>query len=327
MAEPTDLRQGVFDRIRAACALVAGEGRHVRVLEDQIPRLAEAIWKELPPAPIYDEVHHFRGDDRSTLAYIITLDAVNFGSGYFPYLTKRRGTSGYYTVATSLADRFRANGPLSAETLSAIKPQACANIFGQDTSSEPVAELMRLFAQAWNDLGRDLLDRFEGRFENLLISADHFAGRLVDLLDAQPLFHDVATYNGFAVPFYKRAQIAASDLALAFDGEGLGHFEDIDRLTIFADNLVPHVLRMLGLLEYDSELLARIERSEEIESGSEEEVEIRACALHAVGLLSRHLKDSKHLASERALDIALWTQGQSPEIKAEPRHRTRSTFY
>ncbi len=38
--------------------------------------------------------------------------------------------------------------------------------------------------------------------------------------------------------FYKRAQIVASDLALA----GVARFADLDRLTIFADNLVPHVL-------------------------------------------------------------------------------------
>ena len=41
--------------------------------------------------------------------------------------------------------------------------------------------------------------------------------------------------------FYKRAQIVASDLALA----GVAEFDDLDRLTIFADNLVPHVLRSM----------------------------------------------------------------------------------
>ena len=39
--------------------------------------------------------------------------------------------------------------------------------------------------------------------------------------------------------FYKRAQITAHDLHLA----GVVAYPDIDRLTIFADNLVPHVLR------------------------------------------------------------------------------------
>jgi hypothetical protein len=39
------------------------------------------------------------------------------------------------------------------------------------------------------------------------------------------------------VPFYKRARLA--DLALAFDGEGYGRFEDLAELTAFADNPGP----------------------------------------------------------------------------------------
>ena len=44
--------------------------------------------------------------------------------------------------------------------------------------------------------------------------------------------------------FFKRAQIAANDLVLA----GVAEFADIDRLTVFADNLLPHVLRLDGVL-------------------------------------------------------------------------------
>jgi hypothetical protein len=54
---------------------------------------------------------------------------------------------------------------------------------------------------------------------------------------------------------WKRAQIAANDLALA----GVASFADIDRLTVFADNLVPHVLRIDGVLRYDPELAARVD--------------------------------------------------------------------
>ena len=54
---------------------------------------------------------------------------------------------------------------------------------------------------------------------------------------------------------------------------------------MFADNLVPHVLRLDGVLWFDPELVARIERGELIEHGSPEEVEIRACAVHAVELI------------------------------------------
>ncbi len=63
----------------------------------------------------------------------------------------------------------------------------------------------------------------------------------------------------FADPgFYKRAQILPADLALA----GVAEFDDLDELTIFADNLVPHVLRVDGVLAYDDELAAQIDAGE-----------------------------------------------------------------
>ena len=37
------------------------------------------------------------------------------------------------------------------------------------------------------------------------------------------------------VSLYKRAQILIADLWLCFDGQGLGQFDDIDTLTMFAD--------------------------------------------------------------------------------------------
>ena len=48
-------------------------------------------------------------------AYLLTLDAINFGSGWFPTLRKRPGCSGYFTVAWALADRFREHGPWSRD--------------------------------------------------------------------------------------------------------------------------------------------------------------------------------------------------------------------
>ena len=87
------------------------------------------------------------------------------------------------------------------------------------------------------------------------------------------------------------------------------------------------LLRLGGLLEYDAELLDRINRGELIPAGSEEEIEMRACTVHAVARIADHLRSSGSAVSERDLDVYLWTYGQRPEIKAQPRHRTRSTFY
>lgn len=89
-------------------------------------------------------------------------------------------------------------------------------------------------------------------------------------------------YKGHQVFLYKRAQIFAADLWGAFEGQGYGEFNDIGSITIFADYIVPAVLRQLGVLRYSTDLANIIEANREIGSGSEEEVELRACSIYAV---------------------------------------------
>lgn len=117
--------------------------------------------------------------------------------------------------------------------------------------------------------------------------------------------------------FFKRAQIVPGDLALA----GVAEFEDLNRLTIFADNLVPHVLRVDGVLRYEPELAAQIDAEQLLEPGDAER-EIRACAVHACELIAAGLE-----VPPRVLDNWLWNRGQEPRYKVRPRHRTRTTAY
>jgi hypothetical protein len=136
-------------------------------------------------------------------------------------------------------------------------------------------------------------------------------------LDLMPFFRDVASYQELRVPFYKRAQITAADLAMSFDNEGFGRFEDLDDLTLFADNLVPHTLRVDGVLVYDDQLLERISRQEQI----------RANGLHAVELMVAELRRAGRRTRASTIDYLLWNRGQEPRYKAQPRHRARSVFY
>ena len=123
---------------------------------------------------------------------------------------------------------------------------------------------------------------YAGRFAAVVDRARASTVALVNALARWRCFDDTAVYEGIRVPFLKRAQIAAADLESA----RVADFDDFDRLTMFADNVVPHVLRLDGVLVFDPGLVARIERGELIEHGSPEEVEIRACAVHAVERLA-----------------------------------------
>lgn len=321
------MKPDLFDQIRTACEEVAGAARHVRIDERTLSACATSLAGSEISKPSLDADTHYIGGEEETAAYFLTLDAVNFGSGYFPHLRKGHAMSGYFTIASSLKECCEVRGHLEADELAEIDALACAVMFEQDPRNEVVSELMEHFARALRDLGLLLLDRFEGGFGNLIRAAEGSALKLVGLLGQMPYFQDVEQYGDLRVPFYKRAQLTAADLALAFGGQGLGRFDDLDRLTMFADNLVPHVLRLDGVLVYEESLARRISKGELIPAGSAEEIEIRACALHAVERLAAEMGKRDRRIISMELDYLLWNRGQQPEYKAHPRHRTRTVYY
>ena len=321
------VHEDIFDRIRTAVAEVSRRAKFVRLIDTQVAPYAASLAAAGIPTPTYDTAHHAHGSVADTAAFQLALDTVNFGSGYFPHLRKRPGMSGYFTVATSLKERWERHGPLSGAELRAIDTSDCAILFGQAGNEGPAQELMALFAQALNDLGAWLGRRYDDDPLGPIEDANHSAARLVELVSEMPLFRDVSHYEGIEVPLYKRAQILVTDLAIAFDGQGPGSFRDLDRLTIFADNLVPHVLRVDGLLVYDPALLAHIERGELIPAGSTEEIEIRAIAIHAVERIAEELHASGVPVTARELDYLLWNRGLGEEYKTLSRHRTRTVYY
>jgi hypothetical protein len=289
---------GLLDDVRRTCAEIAASARHVRIDLDRVGDIEAG-----PPPALDPERHYLDGPPEDVAAYLLTLDAINFGSGWFPTLRKRPGHSGYFTVSAALADQFRGNGPWSPDELQRLDAEAVALVLDQD----PGHELMGLYAQALKDLGRFLHGRTALQtIEAASGSAERLAATLAH---SMPFFDDPG--------FYKRAQITANDLQLA----GIADFADIDRLTIFADNLVPHVLRVDGVLVYDNALAELID-SEQLLPPGEEEREIRACAVHACELIPAELG-----VPPRTLDVWLWNRGQEPRYKARPRHRTRTVYY
>jgi hypothetical protein len=318
----------LLDQVRCSCKAVTAKSAYIQIDTDIIPQYAKSIPIHQAIAPAHDPRTHYLNHGEDTAAFFVILDTINFGSGYFPHLVKGRGRSGYFTVASSLNNYFKHHGPMSAEQLKRLTAAECTTIFNQTPDSHPIQELMQLFAAALNTLGRYLIDRFNGSFTGLISAAENSAERLAGLLIQMPFFNDAQTYDGMKIHFYKRAQLAAADLSLAMGGEDLGFFKDLSDLTIFADNLVPHVLRMDGILQYDKNLAARIDNEQLIPSGSNEEIEIRACAVHAVELIAAELQKKGRKVTSQGLDYLLWNRGQQPYYKkTKPRHRTRTVYY
>jgi putative queuosine salvage protein len=295
-----------MDDLRAACARVAERAAHVTIVHEAIGPYARGVVhpRRAPRDP--DDTPR-----EEHAAAVLTLDAINFGSGWFPELRKRDGLSGYNTIAAA----WRAQPPPTARALMTTDARQLAHTLGQD----PEHELMALYAASLRDLAGHVIADHDHSFVALATWTDS-AVTLARRLGSWSSFADTSRYGSLEIPFLKRAQIAAADLARA----GVVHFADLDRLTMFADNLVPHVLRLDGVLRLDPSLVARIERGERIVHGSPEEVEIRACALHAVELIA-----TAHPGAITAAEVdeCLWNRGQQPRYKAVPRHRSRCTAY
>lgn len=297
----------------------------MRIEESALKSYAAALPSAAaPPAPD-PATELVEGDVETRVAFVICLDAINFGSGWWPTIRKRPGRSGYFTIAAGLTERFRGSGPWSPAELTAVGVSEIATVLGQDRAHP----LMEDYAAALRDVGAHVEREHGGRFGAVIEAANGSALALAGLLAGWRAFADVSTYEGRAVPFFKRAQIAAADVdRVGIDPRRTGahaepsEWRDLDRLTAFADNLVPHVLRLDGVLRLDPELERRIEAGELLQHGSLEEVELRACAVHAVELLATATP-----LSPAEIDAVLWNRGAGEKYKALPRPRSRNTAY
>ena len=284
--------------MRAACAQIAAGAARCAIDLDALARI------EPGPPPALDPVRHYLdGSPADVAAYFLTLDTVNFGSGWFPTLRKRAGSSGYFTVAWALADRFRAHGPWTPAQLRAIGTDEVAETLGQPRDHE----LMALYAQALRALGRFLGERDAlavARGARGLGTGARRRARRVDGAVRRPRLLQ-ARADRAGEPRARRGRAL----------QGPASPDDLRRQPRAARP----ALRRRAALRDDA---GGAHRQRPAAAAGRQEREIRACAVHACELIAARVG-----ASEHELDNWLWSRGQAPEYKALPRHRTRTVYY
>ena len=305
---------------------------------------ADAIHRVPTPGLTWDTRYHFFDGTERTVNWLLLLDALNFcfwaDKGLPRWSIEYRGErlNGYWAEAAALTRAVEEGYAVwDARYLSDISSANLAAIFrgvsvvetGADKPA--VAVEIPLFEQRVanaREVGRVLLERFDGQFSHVIEEAAGSAVRLALLLvEHFPSFRDVASFRGQAVRFYKRAQICVADLHAAFDGQQWGALSDVDQLTIFADYKLPQLLRHFGVLEYHPALAERIDREELLEPGSEEEVQIRAATVWACELLRQTISAAAYEPLTAAdIDAQLWLLSQdTPNMR--PYHRVRTFYY
>ncbi|KAI5084156.1 hypothetical protein GOP47_0001122 [Adiantum capillus-veneris] len=304
--------------VRESSAWVASQSSHVFINQKGLEKVVDELNSDLHmDLWDFEGIHYFDGGPL-TVQYLFVLDALNFC--FWPDADLH-----YDHVAAGLRSALMADAStFDADRLEKFTGMDLRKILNWPRELPLEEERARLLREIGTELNRS----FSGKAANLVAAANGSALTLVNLIASHfPGFRDHCIYKGRQVFIYKRAQIFVADLWGAFKGKSFGAFKDIQGLTMFADYIVPAILRHLGIISYSPSLANKVDSFNELPPGTEEEVEIRACTIVAVEKLGELLsaKIGRQVLTVQ-LDWWLWSTGISLQSKL-PCHRTHTIYY
>lgn len=314
----------------------------VRIDASAVQAFARAHVKARAPVHSEDALHCTFLPPLQFCNYLLALEALNFcfwdAEPRWRVDHMGAGHDGYWALAAALHRAITEDElPLwDARFLAQLDSSQTAHMLRGSGRPPPLLDQR---AENLREVGRVLLESWEGQFANLIRAAAMNAPTLAGLIvDKFASFRDEARWRGSALRFYKRAQICVADLARMLPGDALGQIEGLQNLTAFADYKVPQVMRKEGMLVLAPELAERIDRGEELAPGSEEEVQLRAAAIWGCEWTARALAVAPALGKgtdtaapalrngAADVDYLLWSAGQDKR-GLPPYHRTRTIYY
>src|SRR6478672_6800600 len=163
------MSEEILNKVRESAKWVMAQAQQVHFNAAQLQNFAASLNPVEIRARYYyaEDFHYDSNDGRNLLDYIITLDALNFGSGFSPqWKAFRQGKSTYKNVAASLKTYAEEGHQLNASFAANVKPSELATLFGV----APDFALMTMFANSLNQLGQFVVQEYEGEYANLLDS-------------------------------------------------------------------------------------------------------------------------------------------------------------
>ncbi|KAJ2974951.1 hypothetical protein NQ176_g5786 [Zarea fungicola] len=310
---------------------------------------ADSIYKQMQlkgfsTANWTDNELHPKTKDESTVAFIFTMDLLNFSfwselpqDERFAIEYKGKRWTGYWSLVAAMQRALDEGIPITDPhywlndhefTLDSLR-----HIFRSCTEEE--MPLLQERYDCLRECGQVLHDKYDSSILTLIDEADGSAAKLVNMLAEDfDSFRDVHYFDGRSQPIriLKRAQILVADMWACFQGESYGNFYDIDKITMFADYRIPQILVSLGALYLSPSVASAIKGSKTIESGSSWEVQLRACSIWCVELIRREIVRHHPGTHVNAILIDFFLYDTIKELEAAgkekfPHHRTRSIWY
>jgi len=319
----------VYDIRFTACS-VSQLAKHVR-----IDALAIDLWvdrvnpAEIVPGPMPAELI-FVGPPADAARWVLLVDCLNFcfwtTSGQ-PWTVEYQGRSWQrcYALVASLRRAVATDARwLTPERWSDATAAQLETVFAGAGRIPMFEDRVRIL----NETGRLIGSRFSDDALNLAEEAGFQADRIAALAcSAFPSFRDIHIYRSLDVAILKRAQLFASDLADALARNQGPALAGREKLTAFADYRLPQILRHLKILRIESDLEERIEKGELIEASSPQEIELRACSIHAVELMVQALRERRGVDKPAwMVDEYLWYHSHDADVTNQ-HHRTVTWHY
>jgi Queuosine salvage protein len=217
---------------------------------------------------------------------------------------------------------------LDGNFLAKITRADMEKIFAGNIEMPMLDEKLALFHQ----VGAVLAAKYGGRYYNFIKSCsprlyDNGNG-LVERLAAEfPRYNDVSQFDGHEIKFYKLTQLGYWQIYAGLGPKGGFRMDDPQKMTAFADYIVPVALRLMGMTSYSPELEQTINTYQMIPRDSRQEIEIRAHCLYATALLADEINKIRSPAQQiiiPQIDTRLWTHYHTTDW---PHHLTRTIMY
>jgi len=216
----------------------------------------------------------------------------------------------------------------SGEYLAKVTRKDLESVFAGTIEMPMLDERVTLF----NEVGRVLVEKYEGRYSRFVRScapklyADG-DGLLERLTTEFPRFRDVSNFHGTDVHIYKLAQLGIWGMHLALSPRGAWKLEDAEKLTAFADYIVPVGLRVMGIFEYAPELEKQINSLTEVKRDSDAEIELRASSIFVIAKLTEEINKRRQGMEpllQPQVDFRFWKTYHATHW---PHHLTKTVMY
>jgi len=183
-----------------------------------------------------------------------------------------------------------------------------------------------------HQVGTVLAEKYDGHFYEFVHACspklyDNGNGLVDRLVTEFPRFNDVSMLDGHETKFYKLAQLGIWMLYATLHPQGKFRLDDPQKMTAFADYIVPVALRLHGITTYSDSLEKAINTHQIIPRDSRWEVEIRAHCIYATAVLTEEinkLRPSDRQVIIPQIDARFWTHFHTTDW---PHHLTPTIMY